>query len=353
MPAAIEKLQDLKARAARSLLAAGEPSTLPRNHYVGVGIGHKNGDPNADYALRIYVRRKMADSEVAPAQLIKGLMEGMMTDVAEVKPFTGYVSATGAGSGVQFQSQYGQGPVGTLGAVLVDTSGQQYALSANHVVSRNGSLTSRGGFSLVDTGEAGPVVQSPVVIGSAVTSSPLKDGCTVDCAVVKAAPGVALKQRFPSAPGTLTTAIATPVIGRPAAKLGHATQWTKGIVGDQFADVRLDCGPGLGVITISDVVLVRDEIEHDGLAGFAGPGDSGSLVFQQEDNGNWSPVGLVIGGPVRDPRAVTPTKDYKGEDYIAVCRLDLALALLNSELYPSQPTSTDAGGLTLAEFELK
>jgi hypothetical protein len=116
------------------------------------------------------------------------------------------------------------------------------------------------------------------------------------------------------------------------------------------ATVRLDCGAGLGVISIADTVLVRDEAEsddvaqHDGEASFAAPGDSGALVFQQDEAGYWSPCGMVVGGPVGDPSLQTKT-----EDYIAVCRLSTALDALNQELYPDK--SAYGSGLQLAEFE--
>ena len=235
--------------------------------------------------------------------------------------------------------------MGTLGAVLVDPAGQQYGLSANHVLSRNDSITRLAGFSVIDAADAGSVVFRPVTIGNDVSCALLWDGCDADCAVVKAGPNVSFKQRLPDPHGTLTTEITEPVTGKRAVKFGSATQWTEGVIGDDVADIRLDCGPGLGVITITDVVLVRDTDEHDGIASFAAPGDSGALVFQQNDASGWSPFGMVVGGPVSDPRHPGET-----EDYIAVCRLTNVLKALNGVFFRDQ--SSSGSRFELAEFEV-
>jgi hypothetical protein len=189
------------------------------------------------------------------------------------------------------------------------------------------------------------VVFRPVPIGAKVSFAPLYDGCSVDCAIVEPGTGVSFKATLPTGgPGKLTTNVMDPIAGRPAAKFGFSTQWTKGIVADHTANIRLDCGAGLGVITINDVALVQDVDGHDGVASFAAPGDSGAVVFQQDDNGYWSPCGLIVGGPSPDARL-----DTKTEDYIAVCRLSAVLEALNQALYPGQPDK--AGGLKLQEFE--
>ena len=371
----LDKLRELKDNVSQSLFGAGSSAASsvspsgnlsPSGHYVGVGIGYKNGDPTAGYALRFYVRRKLPPGDLAPSHYINGLLHGMMTDVAELRPFSGYARkapeakakatvkakaiAAGAGAGVQFQSQFTQGPMGTLGAVLVDANGRQYALGANHVLSRNNSVTRLAGFTVMDTSDAGSVVFRPVPIGNSVRFAPLRDGCTADCALVEPAAGVTFKQKLPVPPGKLTATVTEPVAGRPAAKFGFATQWTRGVIGDLSATIRLDCGAGLGVISLADTFLVRDEAEaddvpqHDGEASFAAPGDSGALVFQQDDAGYWSPCGMVVGGPIADPRLQTKT-----EDYIAVCRLSAALGALNQELYPDM--AAFGSGLQLAEFE--
>jgi hypothetical protein len=92
---------------------------------------------------------------------------------------------------------------------------------------------------------------------------------------------------------------------------------------------------------MSNITLVRDENGHDGIATFAAPGDSGALVFQDED-AYWSPSGMVVGGPVADPRLSDKT-----EEYILVCGLKTTLTELSKVVYPEQP---DAIQLTLASF---
>src|SRR5262249_116913 len=102
---------------------------------------------------------------------------------------------------------------------------------------------------------------------------------------------------------------------------------------------HVDFGPGLGVITMNDVFLVRDENGHDGIADFAAPGDSGALVFQEKD-AYWRPCGMVVGGPVADP-----CLSDKTEDYILVCDLKTALKQLSQVVY-----QTDEIQFTVASF---
>jgi hypothetical protein len=351
------KLHELKQYVRQKLFPLNGPvrsSRLPSNHYIGIGIGRKNGNPENGFALRFYVRKRLAESEIPPSEFIGGSLYGVETDVAEVRPFGAYVLSSGAlptmksrvGAGIQFQSQFSQGPLGTLGAVVIDRDGKEYGLGANHVLSRNGSVAKLNKFSIVDTTDPGSVIFRPAPVGANVRFAPLTDGCTVDCAMVEPESDVEFNVAMPpGGPGELTVNVTDPVFGRPAAKFGCATQWTTGVVGDHVADIRVDCGPGLGVITIHDVALVRDANGHDGIASFAAAGDSGSVVYQQDDGGYWSPFGLLVGGPVTEAGP-----DGNTEDYIAVCRLTAVLAALDKTLYSDAPAI--GGGLKLKGFAI-
>src|SRR5206468_4212155 len=113
------------------------------------------------------------------------------------------------------------GPMGTLGAVVVGPDGRQYALGANHVFSRNGSVAKLADFSIMHTTNPGSVIFKPVSIGTQVEFAPLYDGCTVDCAIVAAADGVRLNAALPAGgPGKLTTDVSEPIAGRRAAEFG-------------------------------------------------------------------------------------------------------------------------------------
>jgi hypothetical protein len=330
-----EKLRALKQRFSQDRLArrrAVPTGGFRPGHYRGVGIGHKNGDPDQGIALRFYVREKLPKAAMVPAEFIDPKLEGFTTDVVVVKPFRAFVVAPRTpaegpkpGAAIEFQSQNGQGPTGTLGAVLVGPDGKQYGLGANHVLSRNGSVTRQAGFAIIDTAEPNDVAVRNQVIGTKVTFAPLFDGCNADCAMVEPGTGVSFAAIPPAdVKGKLIPdKIVDPTTGRPLGKFGFATNWTEGVVADDVADVRLDCGPGLGLINIHDVALVRS-----GTGGvFAEPGDSGALVFQKDETGYWTPCGLVTGGPSAAASDGT-------EDFVSICRLSAVIDALNRVLYP-------------------
>jgi hypothetical protein len=348
MSNAMKKLQDLKQQFSQTIFPSpGSAARLNPNHYLGVGIGHKNGDRNADLAVRIYVRRKRDRSQVAPSEFIDPVKDGCTTDVVEVRRFSGYASPSepaSIGSAVQFQSAQFQGPMGTLAAVLLGPGGRQFGLGSNHVLSRNGSVNNQPGASIVDTAEPRSVVIQPLTLATSAQRAPqavpLQNGCQVDCAVFEPADGVNLQQTLPSPPVRLTNEPGDLVVGSPVQKFGFSTDWTTGVVADH-SNINIDFGPGLGVISMTDIFLVRDENEHDGIASFASPGDSGALVFQQAGD-YWSPCGMVVGGPVADPNLSDKT-----EEYILVCGLKPALQQLSRVVYPDQPEQAQ---LSLASF---
>jgi hypothetical protein len=236
-------------------------------------------------------------------------------------------AAATPGSGIRFQQRANGSEMGTLGAVLMDNQGGRYALSANHVLARNGIPMQQPGYHVIGTGSPDSSRFSIITLGSKVHFHPLFNGCQLDCAIVKADPPGALRQVFPLQMGTnVSTEVVPAALNRPIAKYGHTTQWTTGKVAG-IADVPLNFGPGLGALTISQAILVTGESGHGSPKAFAEGGDSGSVVFQFEGN-RWAPMGLLMGGP-------TGTRCSRPEqNYFAVCPLGPALAALDQQLPP-------------------
>jgi hypothetical protein len=335
MPSFLERLHWEQQRIAglifdRSLSTVG----LLARHYRGVGLGFriKNGARTGELCLRIYVARKLSPMMLPPSHLMQGTLFGIPTDIAEVGRFVAYAQpapaiapATAApGAAIQISPPYQDTGPGTLGAVLVDAAGARYALSANHVIARNGLPTGARQFSIVDVGNTPFVVSPPLLIGSEVTYAPLFDGCQVDCAMVKAAPGVALVQQFPAPLSNFGPPVAVD-FARPAAKFGYATQLKFGKIADHTADIEIDFGPVLGELRVAQTILVEDDPPNPQTINFAQPGDSGSLAFQQVD-GAWSPLGIVMGGAERNLNIAASPQ----EQYAAVCPYGAVLTALSA-----------------------
>jgi hypothetical protein len=331
MPATLAQLIPHRNQASASVFGLTS-SALGPQHYLGVGVGYKNRDPKSGFALRFYVRRKLSHRELPSSHFIDGTLWGIPTDVVVVRPFRTYgtvlapapLTTVMPGSSIQYQLAGRNGDLGTVACILSDQQGGRYALTANHVLARNGSVLKQPQFQVVDGGEAGPTIPTPQPIGTDVVFAPLFNGGDVDCAMIKATPGVAMKQVFPTALGPITMEPAEAGINDQVLKFGHASGITKGTVAD-LANIPMSFGPGLGVIRVNDTILIADQAPQAGTVNFAQPGDSGSLVFQKS-NGNWVPLGLVMGGPTTDPAGDS------NEDYVAICSLKECLAALNSSL---------------------
>jgi hypothetical protein len=129
---------------------------------VGVGIGPKvvDGDPTETWCIRIYVQSKLYLDDLTPSYLLPSSFLDVPTDVIEVGSFgrtfvpaTASPPSTGPGSAIRLNSRasnVNSGAVGTLGAVVVDTSSNNlYILSCNHVLTVNGRFKTDSNAQLV------------------------------------------------------------------------------------------------------------------------------------------------------------------------------------------------------------
>ena len=209
---------------------------------------------------------------------------------------------------------------GTLGALLQDTSGNQYVLSNNHVLARS------------DQSIPGETVIQPGLIDNGCTPYGLGPGATpvatltgypslsspatnVDAAIARVTQGAVdtrgniLELGVKQADGTLAAAppgISSTggkgepaVLGMMVAKSGRTTGLTCAAVSAVSVDVTVDYFTDCAETTRSMTKTFTNQIAMSG-ASFSDAGDSGALVV---DTANAEPVGLFFAGGT-DPNGV-------------------------------------------------
>lgn len=201
---------------------------------------------------------------------------------------------------------------GTIGCRVKDSAGNLYALSNNHVFSKQTGYTSAG----LSLGNAtvGEIINQPSpgdiflpacdkpatnFLGRLAAWEPLRAGLgygdvnapvnAIDAAIATVS---ALDMGF-SAPtdtyGTPSSKIQTASIGLKIQKMGRTTGWTKGVVSAINGIVEITYTPGV-------VRFQRQILTSRATSGtFSAGGDSGSLIVTQDGN---KPVALLYAGSV-------------------------------------------------------
>jgi len=199
---------------------------------------------------------------------------------------------------------------GTMGAMVQDSTGNDYVLSNNHVLARTSSTTSKAA-----KGE--PIVQPGLVdtacwldagdtVGRLSQWVPLnfasKSINTVDAAIAKLQTGMMDTTGWILNIGTISAtpfAFSQVVVGLPVQKNGRTSCQTLGNVDatDAKGKVLYEKGCGArasGVATFDHQILIFGEDQSGNAATFSAPGDSGSLVVTQETCPR--AVGLLFAG---------------------------------------------------------
>ena len=271
-------------RSITGLLAAERSFELSRSNIIGWGIG-TGGTGRAirsgENFVRVYVRE-------SPAPIIPKEFGGLPTEVVEVGEITthqGSDSRPPVSCGVSVG--HPNITAGTLGC-LVEKKGNHYILSNNHVLANSNDAT-----------PGDPVIQPGRIDGG---TSPDNDIAILE---------PYKKIDFSGAPNDIDAAIAlvgdrnqtlvTPDIldiGYPdpdpiAASLeqtvqkhGRTTGHTVGVVEDISGDFLINYGR-------SEPVLFEDQILVKSTSAFSKPGDSGSLIVDEE---TLKPVALLFAG---------------------------------------------------------
>jgi hypothetical protein len=267
-----------------SAFALALPGPSPADNIVGLGVGEKvtlNRLTGA-LAVKVYVRRKYPEADIAPIERIPSEIDGVPTDIEEV----GTIQAISGGCTVARRQRQRPAPcgvsvghlavtAGTIGAVVRDTgridNGKRYILSNNHVLAN--SNDAQAGDAIWQPGKfdgGTPADQ----IGTLTRFAPLDFAGgenRMDAAIAEITPGVVAEDLC--AIGPLTGKV-VPTRNMTVLKHGRTTGLTRGVITDVDADIRVDY-PGHGAALFINTVVIR------GLpptSPFSSGGDSGSLI---------------------------------------------------------------------------
>jgi hypothetical protein len=301
-------LKSPRATGFQAFAAAASPA--PEQNVVGVGVGEKiDGDqPTGVLAVKFFVRRKFAPSDLTSKELLPKNIDGLPVDVEEAglfrpvrpkvaakkapKPVGGPLpnpkarfrpAQPGCSIGFQFPPPSNLVMAGTFGAVVKDSKGT-YVLSNNHVLADEGRLA-----------EGSPIFQPGLLDGGNPNGDriatlrrfvPLQAGVMnkVDCAIAKSDSASILSRDILHIGPPAGTAVAA--IDMRVHKFGRTTSYTVGHITSVATDVTV--AYETGSFTFEDqIIIVGDH------GSFSAAGDSGSLILERQ-SGN--AVGLLFAG---------------------------------------------------------
>jgi len=258
--------------------AAKDGAAARLRHYPnvsGLGVGYKivGGERTSTVGIRVYVRKKVAEKELSPSDVVPKEIDDIPTDVIEdtfrihqVLPVAEHRRRRAILYGGISIGNSVLGGSGTLGSTVFDAkSGEQLLLSNWHVLCGRtncavGEPIIQPGTGGDDTGRAGDVV-------ARLARFSLTD--VVDAAVARI---TGHRMLFEDILGLgKPTGAAAAVLGEGARKSGRTTGVTPGEVADIDADFDVDYSDlGMGVRHFErQIVIEGDDISV--------PGDSGSV----------------------------------------------------------------------------
>jgi hypothetical protein len=282
--------------------AAARATVDPRVNVVGIGIGRKRvgGKATAKPCVRFYVQHKLAKSAIDARSMLPKRIGGMATDVIQTGPFRAQQTTdvidrarsrlrpiqAGCSVGFRFPPPNSSARMaGTLGAI-VTRGGLLYLLSNNHVLANEGAL--RAGA---------PIYQPGLLDGGRVPGDqvarltrfvPLRTtNNRVDAAIAQADRASLVSRRFVAGVTLRSSAPLTATIDLTVHKVGRTTGYTRGVVDDVSADVRVGYDGGEFVFT--DQIVVRSTTTAE----FSDAGDSGSLIVARTSG---RATGLLFAG---------------------------------------------------------
>lgn len=235
--------------------------------------------------------------ELVPHVNLKAIPPGKTRSAAKAGP-----AAASPGASIDWVGtgcRRGSASTGTLGAFLTDGT-DTWILSANHVMSQNGSCTSNQ-IVVPGLGTVSTVVKPVIISGGGVNPG--------DIAIALWNGENAFSPQIPGLPPLATGAVAPQAAqNRTVMKVGEATGKQSGIVRYVAETILATPFPPFTDATFGDQILVEG-------SQFADEGDSGSLVVLS-DGASSAPVGMLVfkGVPAKeDPQpiynAVTPIEN--------------------------------------------
>jgi hypothetical protein len=303
-----QSMQSAKRELSRTFLRPSSAATFtvhsarspqPRLNVVGVGLGEKvtDGKPTGVPAIKILVRKKFSDHEVADADRLPSSFQSFDTDVEEVGTLRRQEAAPNLpdpkvkfrpaqpGCSIGFQDPQNRFTMaGTFGA-LVQRDGELFVLSNNHVLADEdnlpiGSATFQPG--LLDGGD--PTLDQIAALAEFVPLDPNGHNA-VDAAISKVLDesGISNDILIIGPPSGTTKA----VLNMSVHKFGRTSSYTTGRVTSVETDVKVEYS--MGTLVFTRQILIS------GLNGmpFSEAGDSGSLILEQESQ---KAVGLLFAG---------------------------------------------------------
>lgn len=264
----------------------------PSDNVVGVGVAEKVvvNRLTGDLCVKVYVRRKLLEAEIARADRIPETIAGIPTDIEEVGLIEALLHPCSADRQRRHdpaQCGISVGHVGisagTIGALVRDRgqndNGRRYILSNNHVLANS------------NAGQPGDVVFQPGPldggtptehrVGQLARFVPIKFGIgdenKVDCAIAEVEAEAVLEDICSI--GAITGTV-RPARDMAVWKHGRTTGLTRGVITDVDADIRVDFREA-GAAFFVDTVVIR------GLpptTPFSDGGDSGSVILDRPQN---------------------------------------------------------------------
>ncbi len=274
--------------ASASVAAFALPGPAPTDNVVGLGVGEKvtlNRLTGA-LAVKVYVRRKYPEADIAPLDRIPDQIDGVPTDVEEV----GTIQAFTAGCTVARRQRQRPAPcgisvghlqitAGTIGAVVRDSgatdSGRRYLLSNNHVLANSNAAQIGDAIWQPGPFDGGTAADQIGTLTRSVALNFAGGDNHADAAIAEIAPDTVLDEIC--AIGPLTGKV-VPTRNLTVLKHGRTTGLTRGVITDVDADIRVDYREA-GVALFVNTVVIR------GLpptTPFSAGGDSGSLIVDAQ-----------------------------------------------------------------------
>jgi hypothetical protein len=248
---------------------------------VGVGVG-----ANGRHVIRVYLAR--AGIEGLPAELegvpvsrmVTGLIMARGDTVARYRPAPIGVSTGHPGI-----------TAGTIGARVVDASGNVYALSNNHVLAAQNAASV--GDNVLQPGVFDGGTDPADAFGTLADFEPLRfDGTdnTMDAAIALSSTANLGASTLADGYGAPSETPVDPFVGQLVKKYGRTTSMTQGQVSEVNVTVTV-CYEVVSIFCVKSARFVNQIAVTPG--GFSAGGDSGSLVVTQDGN---NPVGLLFAG---------------------------------------------------------
>ena len=270
---------------------------LRQRRVVGVGVAEKitRNQPTGELALTFYVEKKLPleeipEQELIPPEVPRSISGGraIPTDVVALGRLRSHANVTRQLIQPGFSIGHVKAPAGTLGAIVISSTGHPQALSNSHVLARSGRA--KTGDKVLYPGEFDGGKAPQDVLGRLVKFRKFRTGGNfvndVDCAVASIDAGL-LSRVTPIIKGLgAPKGITKPRRGMTVVKVGRATGHTTGVIRDVHLSFWMHYD-GIGEVGFRNQVLCSR---------YAAPGDSGALVLEK---GTMKAVGLHFAGAER------------------------------------------------------